>query len=874
VPGTVFNVPANDFTTTLAQAHAAGDGSLSLPAGAGAVLAAALAELGLTTSPATPLCVTVRKHNPTSRGDATIFTATGLSGDTLTGCAAAEGSVDQGFATGAAVGVLVTAGIVLALQRAVNALEARGVALLNAANTWTVGGQIFKGDPAAGALVTIQPGTTAAADLLVVNDPTGTAILTVSALQVSVFPELLAAGSLTVVSVDATSPSLIVQAIIAGDQTADLQEWLGNDGSSVATLGIDGTLWTVQPQKTLNNLLPIQGGFPLETLQTDGTNASWQALGTVLSATSQGAVGDGVSDDTAALQAVINAAPAGATIAFPAKTFLITGLLSTTPGLLFDARNATLRLKAGSSTFMLRLNAAGQTVLGGTWDGNKGAGQNAPTGYEHAAVCITADDCRVDGLVSLNSAGIGVKNSNGLRSIIANCRVTAPAYHGIYCEATTKDVTGLNIYGNHVDVSDPTLPGGGGISLASAYAAGHWVRRYRVADNNLLGATASPPSANVLIYARATDGTITANTTNGGRMGISLDSNQNSTVVGNNCVGPSECGIEVPGSTAIQAALNNAITGNCCTGGTYSLESSGAIGNMTISGNVFKNATSIGIYLDGGSTVFSGLNIAGNTVTGAPTPVSIRWAKDVTVVGNTLIGTDPTRANNRAALDIQGNATAYTVAGNVISDCQYGFNFFASAATAAVGVTVTGNLMDVQIVSVTSGSATWGTGVKVYFNCRTWGAADWSIDYFDRQNNIFREIDNSYNDPNTQLGAGIGSEYQSTASGRKFFKRALISGNLGWVGHGDALVKAASGSYVFGSNDDHMNIDATAGPATVTLPAATTYYYRTCTVVKTDATTNAITVTAAAGAVRGPASLTAQWQVGRWRSDGANWIPC
>src|SRR5262249_31109135 len=152
----------------------------------------------------------------------------------------------------------------------------------------------------------------------------------------------------------------------------------------------------------------------------------------------------------------------------------------------------------------LRLNAAGQTVLGGTWDGNKAAGQTCPTGYEHAAVCITADDCRVDGVYSLNSAGIGIKNSNGLRSIIANCRVVGAAYHGIYCEATTKDVTGLNIYGNHVDVSDNTLPNGGGISLASAYAAGFWVRRYRVTDNNVLGPATSPPSGSLLIYARAT----------------------------------------------------------------------------------------------------------------------------------------------------------------------------------------------------------------------------------------------------------------------------------------------------------------------------------------------------------------------------------
>jgi hypothetical protein len=134
MPISVFGSACNQLSTTLASAHASGSGTLVMATGYGARLAAELTAGGMPSiSGAAPIRVSVVA--PGHGADApilpayrTIFRATGLAGDTLTGCTAIEGTTDRAYAVGSAVRFNLTAGAINDLNASVNALEAAGAA--------------------------------------------------------------------------------------------------------------------------------------------------------------------------------------------------------------------------------------------------------------------------------------------------------------------------------------------------------------------------------------------------------------------------------------------------------------------------------------------------------------------------------------------------------------------------------------------------------------------------------------------------------------------------------------------------------------------------------------------------------------------------
>jgi hypothetical protein len=134
MPISVFGTCLNQISTTLASAHASGSGTLVMATGYGARLAAELTAEGLPLISGTaPIRVSVVAPGhgadaPILPGFRTIFRATGLTGDTLTGCTAIEGTTDRAYAIGSAVRFNLTAGAINDIGSAVNALEAAGAA--------------------------------------------------------------------------------------------------------------------------------------------------------------------------------------------------------------------------------------------------------------------------------------------------------------------------------------------------------------------------------------------------------------------------------------------------------------------------------------------------------------------------------------------------------------------------------------------------------------------------------------------------------------------------------------------------------------------------------------------------------------------------
>ena len=110
-------ITINGVVTTLGADHAIGATTLVLAPGSGTTIDAALAELGLSLSPTTPLaCTAIRiaaygtGGAVTDRALTTVFTATGLGTDgttgypALTGVATTDGTTDIGFSAGDVLG--------------------------------------------------------------------------------------------------------------------------------------------------------------------------------------------------------------------------------------------------------------------------------------------------------------------------------------------------------------------------------------------------------------------------------------------------------------------------------------------------------------------------------------------------------------------------------------------------------------------------------------------------------------------------------------------------------------------------------------------------------------------------------------------------
>lgn len=384
----------------------------------------------------------------------------------------------------------------------------------------------------------------------------------------------------------------------------------------------------------------------ITTLNTTATRLSGQVFD--VTDPRFGAVGDGVTDDRAAIQAAIDAAAsvynltgAQSAVYLPGKTFgikcvpyyngsgnvyglvslmLKSGVHITGEGTLFAIAG-----NAGTGTFLALIRSADSGISNCglhqfTIDGNSSK-QTASS--QCSNVMITGGD-------NIEIERVQCKNANGQGIQVVGVSSAAP-------------VTNLQIHHNYVN-------GSTSIGIQVSQLNGMSINDNIVTNctNNCIdiyndNGTNTPTGGNW---------TISNNICSNGLTGVFPETSANGVVSGNmitNC----STGIHINRINGAPANIN--ITGNTIVGGYWAVEITGDTSGITIQNNVANGFTTGGIHLGGGGANCSYIQVGVNTLYGATNTTPRIWLE-----GNQIafchIAAQLTRSTDRGS-DIKINAT-------------------------------------------------------------------------------------------------------------------------------------------------------------------------------------------------------------------------
>jgi parallel beta-helix repeat protein len=341
-----------------------------------------------------------------------------------------------------------------------------------------------------------------------------------------------------------------------------------------------------------------------------------------------GAKGDGVTDDTAALQKAVDAvAGGGGTVQIPDGTYRVNALASSGRGLVLKS-NMTLLMSSGAALKALPNsasnyavvsipNALNVNVVGGTIEGERSAHTGTTGEWGHGLVIQNSQHVVVQGVTSKECWGDGFYVSGS--ADITYCGVTAD--HNRRQGISITSVDGLVVRNSTFKNTAGTLPEDG---LDIEPNSGETVNHVLITGCTFSGNAGYGMEAGVPIAytgaAQVLNVIIDANTFSSNGL-TSVSGNPRAGIEISNCAGQRVTGNTVLGSKGYGILIRSNANTSTISGNTISLTNGdgiyvGGCDGDAITGNTVTNNTGHGIYVVScTNTTVSGNTVSGNGLT-------------------------------------------------------------------------------------------------------------------------------------------------------------------------------------------------------------------------------------------------------------------